>query len=126
MTAWGLGLAAALLFGCALPLLLRLGAVLLLAAALGPAAADLVRWRGRLRLGVDAHGRWWLRRAEGRLEYVQFGAPPLLLGDWVWLRLRSGRATTFLCIEGARVEPGAFRRLKLRLRLDSDEGVEGP
>jgi hypothetical protein len=100
--------------------------VLLLVAVLGPAAADLARRRGRWWLGVDAHGRWWLRRGQGRLEYVQFGAPPLLLGDWVWLRLRHGKARTFLCIDGARAEPEAFRRLKVKLRLDPDEGVEGP
>jgi hypothetical protein len=80
MVAWGMALAAALLFGCALPLALKLAGVLLLAACLWPATADLAGRRGRLELGNDADGRWWLRRGRSSPEYVQFGARPLVLG----------------------------------------------
>jgi hypothetical protein len=129
MAAWGSGLAAALLFGCALPLALKLAGVLLLAACLWLATSDLAGRRGRLELGSDADGRWWLRRGRSSPEYVQFGARPLVLGNWAWLRLRGGTGRTFLLIDGGLAEPGAFRRLKVRLLLnprDDSEGVEGP
>jgi hypothetical protein len=129
MVAWGLALAAALIFGTALPLALKLAGVPLLAACLWAATSDLAGWRGRLELGNDADGRWWLRRGQSSPEYVQFGARPLVLGDWVWLRLRGGTGRTFLLIDGGLAEPGAFRRLKVRLLLDpggDSKGVEGP
>jgi hypothetical protein len=129
MVAWGTGLAAALLLGCALPLALKLAGVLLLAACLWSATSDLAGRRGRLELGNDADGRWWLRRGQRIPEYVQFGARPLVLGDWAWLHLRGGTGPTFLLIDGGLAEPGAFRRLKVRLLLDpggDPKGVEGP
>jgi hypothetical protein len=129
MVAWGSGLAAALLFGCALPLALKLAGVLLLAACLCLATSDLAGRRGRLELGNDADGRWWLRRGRSSPEYVQFGARPLVLGDWVWLHLRGGRGRTFLLIDGGLAEPWAFHRLKVTLLLDpggDPKGVEGP
>ena len=115
--AWGASTAAALLFGCALPLPLKAAAVLLLGTCLWRATSDLAGRRGRLELGTDGRGRWWLRRGRTGLEYVQFGAPPLVLGNWVWLRLRGDAARTFLFIDGAIAEPGAFRRLKVILHL---------
>jgi hypothetical protein len=129
MVAWGLALAAALLFGCALSLALKLVGVLLLAACLWSATSDLAGRRGRVELGNDADGRWWLRRGRSSPEYVQFGARPLVLGEWVWLCLRGGTGRTFLLIDGGLAEPGPFRRLKVRLLLDSggdSKGVEGP
>jgi hypothetical protein len=116
--AWGVGLTGALLFGCGLPWPVRLGGVLLLAACLRGTVMDLAGRRGRLVLGADGAGRWWLRRGGGGLEYVQLAGRPLLLGDLLWLRFRNGRRRTFLFIDGRRAEPAALRRLKVILLLD--------
>jgi hypothetical protein len=118
----GLGQALALAYGCALCLPLRLASLALLAACLWPALAGLAGRGGPTVLGVDAAGRWWLRRGDERRQYARFGAQPLVLGDWVWLRFRGVRGRSYLFIDGPLAEPGAFRRLKVRLLLDP----EGP
>ena len=113
-----LGLAAALLFGTALALPWRLAAVALLALAVGQPVATLAGVGARRTLGIDGRGRWWLRQGGGRAGYVQPGREALVLGRWVWLRLRAPRATHYLLIDGRRAEPEAFRRLQVALRLD--------
>ncbi|MFO1400558.1 MAG: hypothetical protein U1F30_05005 [Steroidobacteraceae bacterium] len=120
LAALGLALGAALLFGTTLALPWRLGALGLLVAALAPPLAELAGRGGRRRLGRDSSGRWWLGEGAGRPDYVQPRGRALLLGPWIWLRLRGPSGTRYVFIDGRRAEPGAFRLLKLTLRLDPE------
>lgn len=114
----GLALAAALLLGTELALAWRLGALALLAAALLPPLVQLAGYGARRSLERDTAGRWWLRQGGGRPDYVQLRGRALVLGPWVWLRLRARSGSQYVFIDGRRAEPGAFRRLKVILRLD--------
>jgi hypothetical protein len=114
----GLALAAALLLGTELALAWRLGAFALLAAALLPPLAQLAGYGPRRSLERDAAGRWWLRQGGGQPDYVQLRGRALVLGPWVWLQLRARSGSQYVFIDGRRAEPGAFRRLKVILRLD--------
>jgi hypothetical protein len=113
-------LVAALLFGTALALPLRLSAAGLVALAAGPEVARLAGAGGRRVLGRTRSGRWWLSRGGRRRDYVQPPGPRLMLGRWLWLRFRGPSATHYVFIDGRRAEPEALRRLQVTLRLDPD------
>ncbi|MCC7462573.1 MAG: hypothetical protein IT480_08950 [Gammaproteobacteria bacterium] len=116
-----LALAAALLFGSGLGLPWRIGAVVLLALLVVPAIGELAGYGARRSFGRDETGRWWLRQGEEAPDYVQPAGPALMLGPWIWLRLRGCSGSHPLLLDGRRMEPEAFRRLQVVLRLEAED-----
>ena len=122
LAVFGLALTIALAFGTRLGLTWRLAAVALLGACLGPPLAELAGGRARRTVGLDGAGRWWLQQGTRAPDYVQIVGRALIVGPWVWIRLRGGSVTHYVCVEGRRAEPEAFRRLKVVLLLDPEGG----
>jgi hypothetical protein len=69
-------------------------------------------------------GRWLLRNRRGRSAYVQPDRPRRL-GTLLWLRWSSAGRRRILIIDGALVEPNAWRRLKATLKFTTPGGADG-
>jgi hypothetical protein len=115
---WGIALLASLAWGCALPVMARVSAMVAAVVALWPSIVALGA-RDPLVLGLRADGQWWLRRPREAVKPVRISHRPLVLGSCIWIALEGDAGRSFLFIDGHQLEPMGLWRLKVVLRANS-------